>query len=70
MKCLFCKGKMERGHAPFHIDRKHAHLSLDRVPAWVCTQCGEVYFKESEVNAVQDLLKAVDEQTGKMARSA
>ena len=29
-------------------------------------QCGEVYF-ETEVNAVQDIIRAVDEQTGKLA---
>ena len=52
MKCMYCQGEMARGNAPFHIDRKDIHLSLDSVPAWVCTQCGEVYFEETEVNAV------------------
>ncbi|OGT74757.1 MAG: hypothetical protein A3I78_06020 [Gammaproteobacteria bacterium RIFCSPLOWO2_02_FULL_56_15] len=70
MKCMYCQGEMTRGNAPFHIDRKDIHLSLDSVPAWVCTQCGEVYFEETEVNAVQDIIRAVDEQTGKLARTA
>ena len=70
MKCMYCQGKMARGTAPFHIDRKDVHVSLDSVPAWVCTQCGEVYFEEAEVNAVQDIIRAVDEQTGKLARTA
>ena len=61
---------MARGTAPFHIDRKDVHVSLDSVPAWVCTQCGEIYFEEAEVNAVQDIIRAVDEQTGKLARTA
>jgi len=70
MKCMYCQGEMTRGNAPFHIDRKDIHLSQDSVPAWVCTQCGEVYFEETEVNAVQDIIRAVDEQTGKLARTA
>ena len=70
MKCMYCQGEMARGTAPFHIDRKDVHVSLDSVPAWVCTQCGEVYFEETEVNAVQDIIRAVDEQTGKLARTA
>ncbi len=70
MKCMYCQGEMARGTAPFHIDRKDVHVSLDSVPAWVCTQCGEVYFEEAEVNAVQDIIRAVDEQTGKLARTA
>ncbi len=61
---------MVRGKAPFHIDRNDVHISLDSVPAWVCTQCGEAYFEETEVNAVQDLIRAVDEQTDKLAHSA
>ena len=70
MKCMYCQGEMTRGNAPFHIDRKDIHLSLGNVPAWVCTQCGEAYFEETEVNAVQDIIRAVDEQTGKLARTA
>jgi YgiT-type zinc finger domain-containing protein len=61
---------MARGRAPFHIDRKNVHVSFDNVRAWVCTQCGEVYFEEAEVNAVQDIIKAVDEQADKLARTA
>lgn len=70
MKCMYCQGEMARGNAPFHIDRKDVHVSLDSVSAWVCTQCGEVYFEETEVNAVQDIIRAVDEQTGKLTRTA
>lgn len=70
MKCMYCQGEMVRGTAPFHIDRKNVHVSLDGVPAWVCGQCGEVYFEEAEVNAVQDIASAVDEQTRKLARTA
>jgi len=45
MRCMYCQGRMERGTAPFHIDRKGYHLLFDRIPAWVCSQCGEVYLK-------------------------
>jgi len=70
MKCVHCQGEMVRGNAPLHIDRKDVHIRLDNVPAWVCTQCGEVYFGEAEVNAVQDLVTAVDQQQSKLARVA
>lgn len=67
MKCIHCQGKMERGIAPFHIDRNGYHLALDRIPAWVCSQCGEIYFDEAEVDSIQAMLKAVDEQVEKIA---
>ena len=63
MKCIHCKGEMKRGTAPFHIDRKGCHLTLDRVPAWVCSQCGETYFEAAEVDAIQDLIQSVEQKT-------
>ncbi len=67
MKCMHCKGKMEYKTAPFQIDRKGYHLMLDAVPAWVCTQCGEIYFEESEVDKIQDALKTLDERVERLA---
>lgn len=67
MKCIHCKGTMQRGRAPFHIDRKNYHLQLDAVPAWVCPQCGEVYFEEAEVDAIQEAIRSLDKRTGKLA---
>ena len=54
---------MKKGTAPFHIDRKGCHLMLERVPAWVCEQCGEAYFEEKEVNAIQDLIQSIEHKT-------
>lgn len=67
MKCMSCQGQMERGTSPFHIDRKDYHLLFDRIPAWVCSQCGEVYFDEIEVDSIQAVIRAVDEQVEKLA---
>jgi len=64
---MYCQGKMERGVAPFHIDRKGYHLQLDKIPAWVCSQCGEVYFGEEEVDAIQSVIRAMDKQLENLA---
>lgn len=53
---------MKKGKAPFQIDRKGYHLVLDSVPAWVCPQCGEAYFEEGEVNAIQEVMRLLDEK--------
>ena len=63
MKCVHCQGVMKRGTAPLHIDRNGCHIVLDRVPAWVCEQCGEAYFDEREVAAIQELVTSVDEKS-------
>lgn len=70
MECMFCKGKMNRGTAPFHIDRKGYHLLFDDVPAFVCEQCGEVYFDEPQVDSIQDTIRAVDVQAAKILLAA
>jgi YgiT-type zinc finger domain-containing protein len=70
MKCMYCKGEMHKGSAPFHIDREGCHVTLDQVPAWVCAQCGEAYFEEQEVDTIQALIRAIDEEAAKLAVSA
>ena len=69
MKCIHCKGTMERGTAPFHIDRAGIHLSFDAMPAWVCKQCGEPLFEQTEVDLIQSILGAIDEQTARMEKA-
>ena len=67
---MYCKGTMVRGTAPFHIDRKGYHLLFDTVPAYVCQQCGEVYFDEPEVDSIQEAIRAVDAQAEKIGLAA
>jgi len=62
MKCLLCKGEMERATVSYTVDRKGYHLFIKRIPAYVCSQCGEKYFEEKEVNAIQNMLKTFEEK--------
>jgi len=61
---------MKRATTPFHVDRKGCHLVLDSVPAWVCQQCGETYFEEKEVDAIQDLIRSIEEKAQALAMTA
>ena len=69
MKCMHCQGEMVKTTAPFHIDRKGMHLSLDDIPAWICKQCGEPYFEETEVDTIQAIIRTVDQQADKLAKA-
>jgi len=64
---MYCQGKMQRGTAPFHVDRKGYHVLWDEMPAWVCSQCGEAYFEPAEVKAIQAALKELDKRSAKLA---
>jgi YgiT-type zinc finger domain-containing protein len=67
MKCMHCRGGTKLGTTLFPIDRKGCHVTLDRVPARVCEQCGESYFEEKEVSAIQALVKALEEKADALA---
>ena len=58
---------MERGCAAFHVTRKGYHLTLDSLPAWICSQCGETYFDEQQTERIQETLRKLDEQTQRLA---
>jgi len=70
MKCVHCQGQMERKTAPFQVDRKGYHLTLEAVQAWVCSQCGEAYFEEHEVEEIQKVIRVMDQEAEKLAASA
>jgi YgiT-type zinc finger domain-containing protein len=70
MKCIHCNGEMERKTSPFQIDRKGYHLTLEKIPAWMCTQCGEAYFEESEVEEIHKMIETLDRETKKLSTAA
>ena len=67
MNCIHCQGQVKRGNAPFHVDRKGYHLVFDTVLAWVCEQCGEAYFEEREVSAIQSAIQGLDQQARQLS---
>lgn len=70
MECSHCRGRMERGTAPFSIDRKGYQIHWDAIPAWVCSQCGEPHFEAREVEAIQRVLQRIDGETFEMTSAA
>lgn len=67
---MHCQAEMKRGTTVFHIDRKHVHVSLDKAPAWVCPQCGEVYFDEKDVELMQEMIRDIEQKTRQMEKTA
>lgn len=62
MECFYCKGRMTKGETSYVVNRKGYHLVLDKVPAYVCSQCGEPYFEAHEVALVQEMIKEIDQK--------
>ena len=70
MKCLLCQGEMEKTTVAYTVDRKGYHLFIKEIPAYVCTQCGEKYFEEKEINAIQSMLKLFEEKLKEVSMAA
>jgi len=70
MKCIYCQAEMKNGTVPYHVDRHGYHLTLDKVPAKICSQCGEAYFEEKEVEEIQKAIRSLDKQTSKVLSAA
>ena len=58
---------MKRSTAPIHVGRHGYQLSFGAVPSWICGQCGEPYFEEREVDAIQGAIRTLDEQIRHLA---
>ena len=63
MKCIHCQGELVEGVVPFTVERNGYHVSWDRGPAWVCTQCGEAVFEPEAVDQIQRGLAAMERET-------
>lgn len=70
MKCIHCQVEMKRDMAPYHIDRKGYHLFFEKILAWVCSQCGETYFEEQEVEEIQSTIREVDKRAERLFNAA
>ena len=66
MNCLYCDGEMERSSSNYTVNRKDFHLFVQNIPVYVCTQCGEKYFGEEEVEAIQDMAKTLESKVEKV----
>jgi len=60
MKCMYCGGEMQRTKSTYTIDRDGYHLFIKDVPVYVCSQCGEKSFQESEVAVIQQLIRDLE----------
>ena len=70
MRCLLCKGEMEKSTVSYVVNRKGYHIYVESIPAFVCSQCGERYFDEKEVDAIQDMIITFEEKLSNVAKVA
>jgi len=60
MTCTHCGGHMTHRRTSYTISRRGYHLTLDEIPAWVCTQCGEPVFDERRSEMIREILERIE----------
>jgi len=61
---------MEKKEVAYTVNRKGYHLFIKEVPAYVCKQCGEKYFEERDVAAIQKMLEKLEENLKAISKAA
>ena len=70
MRCIHCNGLMQKGLAPFRIERSGYILTLQKVPAWICSNCNKSLFDKKAVDSIQEVIQAIDTKAQELAASA
>ena len=60
MECYYCKGDMQPGTVSHFVKRKGYQLIIEKVPAYICSQCGEHLMGRDSVDLIQEMTLELD----------
>lgn len=63
MKCFYCDNNLKSEKITYNINRKGYDVILRDVPAYVCQECGQVFFEEKGVESIQSLISDLDKKS-------
>lgn len=66
MLCFYCKNKLKQKKIAYNINRQGYDVILREIPAYVCQECGEIFFEEKSVDLIQKLINEIDEGVAKV----
>ncbi len=66
LACPTCQGDMEWRTTDYDFSNEEYLIHLNTVPAWVCTQCGEVLLDTRTAMILDEALDALDGAVGKL----
>jgi YgiT-type zinc finger domain-containing protein len=55
-RCNVCEGRLNRQNVTYTQFYEGQFMIIEHVPAWVCEQCGEVYYDPEVVDRIQHLI--------------
>ena len=67
MNCLLCKtGTMTESTTAYFAQLKNCYVIVENVPCWKCEQCGEILYKTSVLEKIEDILDTLEKISSKI----
>ena len=67
MKCLSCKMEvMEEDTNSHFVKLSNCYVIIENVPCYKCSQCGEVFYKASVLEKIDDILEKLEHIASKI----
>lgn len=68
MRCACCKiGQMEETKTTYFAELKDCYVIIENVPCMKCGQCGEVVFRNSIAEKIDDILDDLEKIVSKIS---
>ena len=68
MRCTCCKtGQMEESKTTYFAQLKDCYVIIENVPCMKCGQCGEVVFRNSIAEKIDDILDDLEKIVSKIS---
>ena len=68
MRCTSCKtGSMEESKTTYFAQLKNCYVIIENVPCMKCGQCGEVVFRNSIAEKIDDILDDLEKIVSKIS---
>ena len=67
MKCLACKtDTMTESTNTYFAELKNCYIIIENVPCLKCDQCGEVFYKASVLEKIDDIIEKIENISSKI----
>lgn len=68
MRCTSCKsGNMQEGTTSYFAQLKDCYVIIENVPCMKCSQCGDVVFRNSIAEKIDDILDDLEKIVSKIS---
>jgi len=67
MRCMSCKmEEMKESENTYFVQLNNCYVIIENVPCYKCPQCGEVFYKASVLEKIDDLLDKLENIASKI----